>query len=83
MSGLVVGLTKVLALGVVAFVAFVASGVRNVTKVATKTVSKAMRFTRISCHLGVRFRHISTIVGRRHEQRKFTINTTVASGASC
>ena len=61
-------------------VAFEASGVCRIMRVATATASKAIRFTRISCHLGVMFRHISTIVGRRHEQQKFTINT---SGTSC
>ena len=48
-------------------IAFEATGVRKTTRVATATASKAIRFTRISCHLKVRLRRISTIVGRRHE----------------
>ena len=56
-------------------VAFEASGVCRITRVATATASKAIRFTRISCHLKVRLRRISTIVRRRHEQHQRTINT--------
>jgi hypothetical protein len=62
-------------------VAFEASGGCKIVRVATATASKAIRFTRISCHLKVRLRRISTIVRRRHEQHQRTINTINVAGA--
>ena len=65
---------------------FVASAVLKVKRVATTTAIKAIRFTRISCHLKVMMRRISTIVRRRHEQHQRTVNTinvACAGGFGC